>query len=1101
MTIKIATLNSRGGDSKTLHIIKTLQDHKIDICCIQESHDISYDNICKIENLNNYKVFKCPGSSNGRGVLTIIRETICKKAKMINKDNEGNYLVVELDVQNEILEIVNVYGPMTPTSRAKLFRELLQDTNGKDNRLIGGDFNCIEDFNLDSTGGSKKNFDQRKTDRHELANLVKIHSYVDSFRYIHPTKRSFTFTGITNYRSRLDRIYCHKTYADRIESTEIIPVSFSDHDLYVISMKTMNNDNRKIWGRGFWKLNKTLLEKSENISLLKEMWLEHREEKHKYQRLSDWWETGKRKIKNTCIRLGHNAKNKMNVEKTKLTEELATLLKQTRASDSPRILEIKRMLHTIDSEELNGVLIRSRKDWQDKGEKCTKYFFNLEKKQGKEKQIDEIQTENSQMISTKEQVLSYVKEYFQREFTFVNLDEPSTDILINSITQRLSDDERRSQSGPFKQQELETVLSKMSLNKSPGNDGLTVEFYKFFWPIISQDLLDVINEIAVNGTLPLSMTQALITLIYKNKGSRHELKNWRAISLLNVDFKFLTGLIANRIDPFLKTLIHEDQVCGVNGRYMEDALIFLQNMTDQIQHYGGKSMICSLDLMAAFNKVSHQYIDKVLSCMNFNNRIRNTISTIHGHMYSAVVINGCKTGYFKLEKSIRQGDKMSMTIFILAIEPLANLIRRDRNLSPVILPNTRPKYLSQYCDDTNVYSTKPEDYNLIESHMQTFEKGSGSKFNSDKTEILLFGEWTSKDKNMLPQELIKTDIKILGMWFGANAHTLNERHILTRINETLDFWRTIPLSFDGKRLIIMTKVLSQLYHIIRITGMSTYLKKKVQALITDFIWAPKKMKMLAYSTLQNTKDEGGQNMPNLEVINKAILAERISKVLKSKRPWTGMFIYRLGLNLRAVNKDFQSSRYAHSPYKTETDKVILNVYDELKSEISDWSVETFTTLKKRLHKNNEYRKCDPNRNYDLTWREIDTSTDNRRRKDISYLLAHDALPLGAVLKKRNVITDARCTFCKQRDETRTHILMLCPYTVELKKQLDKRAGRTLSEEEMLYHEGRIKMRKKLKNAIASYKQTIWQFRAKLYFREIQLENVKSQLKVTFEAKL
>ena len=73
--------------------------------------------------------------------------------------------------------------------------------------------------------------------------------------------------------------------------------------------------------------------------------------------------------------------------------------------------------------------------------------------------------------------------------------------------------------------------------KSPGNDGLTAEFYKTSWNLLGQQLTDSLNYSFEHGELSTSQKQAIIKLIDKKDRNRRYIKNWRPISLLNVDLK------------------------------------------------------------------------------------------------------------------------------------------------------------------------------------------------------------------------------------------------------------------------------------------------------------------------------------------------------------------------------------------------------------------------------------------------------------------------------------------------------------------------------------------------------------------------------------
>ena len=90
----------------------------------------------------------------------------------------------------------------------------------------------------------------------------------------------------------------------------------------------------------------------------------------------------------------------------------------------------------------------------------------------------------------------------------------------------------------------------MPIGKSPGHDGLIKEFYEHFRDDLKFYFINSLKQSKINGHLSISQRQAIIKLIAKKDRGKRFVKNWRPISLFNVDTKILsksqTAYVKNR---------------------------------------------------------------------------------------------------------------------------------------------------------------------------------------------------------------------------------------------------------------------------------------------------------------------------------------------------------------------------------------------------------------------------------------------------------------------------------------------------------------------------------------------------------------------------
>ena len=103
-------------------------------------------------------------------------------------------------------------------------------------------------------------------------------------------------------------------------------------------------------------------------------------------------------------------------------------------------------------------------------------------------------------------------------------------------------------------------------NKSPGNDGLTKEFYYTFWDDIKDTFMKSLKESKKLKYFCASQQQAIKLLEKPNKNKRY-ISNCRPILLLNFDLKMISNFLATRVKNVFSNLIDSRQIAYVNERF------------------------------------------------------------------------------------------------------------------------------------------------------------------------------------------------------------------------------------------------------------------------------------------------------------------------------------------------------------------------------------------------------------------------------------------------------------------------------------------------------------------------------------------------------
>ena len=151
--------------------------------------------------------------------------------------------------------------------------------------------------------------------------------------------------------------------------------------------------------------------------------------------------------------------------------------------------------------------------------------------------------------------------------------------------------------------------------------------------------------------------RGLIKLAHK-KEDQELLKNYRPISLLNVDLKIITRALAKRLAMIIRTVISQNQTC-LPGRHIFVNIHILQEIIDYINDINSNAAIIFIDSEKAFDRMSHSFLLKTLKHFGCGDNFIEWIKIIYSHFTAHVKVNGYKSAPIFIRRGIRQGCPLS----------------------------------------------------------------------------------------------------------------------------------------------------------------------------------------------------------------------------------------------------------------------------------------------------------------------------------------------------------------------------------------------------------------------------------------------------------
>ena len=457
----ILSLNVRGirDQAKRRSIFLYLKDHNSKIYFLQETYSQPEDEIIW-KNEWGGEIFFSHGSRHSKGVCILLHPTVQNKIDYSFSDKAGRIVLITCVLNSLKLSLVNIYAPNSQSEQLDFLQNLnncLIDKSEISTLIVGGDWNCTLS-KIDKIGGTiwkPTNY------RNLILTTMDAFDLVDIQRLRHPRLRKYSYESkVLKLKSRIDFFLVAKNLTQHVKKSEIYPSIAPDHRAIYISLSWTTEKSR---GPGLWKFNNTLLKDEHYVSKIRETYSRTRAF---YSNLADarlLWEMLKMETRAATIAYSKKKAKATTNRELEIRRQLEILDRNICDNfNSPNIAHIlneyedlKMELQSIYEEKGRAAIFRSKCRWVEKGERPTKYFFNLEKRNYNRKTITELRTESETVTNNESQILEAIENYYSELYASANNSQENN---VDEFTEhlkipKLSDADRDRIEGPLSYEE------------------------------------------------------------------------------------------------------------------------------------------------------------------------------------------------------------------------------------------------------------------------------------------------------------------------------------------------------------------------------------------------------------------------------------------------------------------------------------------------------------------------------------------------------------------------------------------------------------------------------------------------------------------------
>ncbi|CAA7016344.1 unnamed protein product [Microthlaspi erraticum] len=558
-----------------------------------------------------------------------------------------------------------------------------------------------------------------------------------------------------------------------------------------------------------------------------------------------------RSAKLCCKALNHGSFSNIQARSREAFQRLEDVQRQALSTPSQELFEEERLARDswlmFASAEESFFRQKSRIRWLKEGDANTGFFHKSVKSNLSTNVIhflsDPLRNRISETNAMKATVLNYYKNLLgssNDEVSPLSVNELQSKLLyrcpssLAEIIVKIPTDE-----------EIRDTIFSLPKNKAPGPDGFTVEFFTMSWDLVGQDLTEAVKSFFINGSLRRQVNSTVISLIPKTPGAS-VLTDFRPISLCNTVYKVISKNLAARLKLVTVSAVQRNQVGFVNGRLLCENVLLASELVNDFHKPGQISRGCQqIDITKAYDNGNWVFVPNILEALHLPQTFINWIKLCITSPHYSVAFNGELVGFFAGKKGLRQGDPISSSLFVLAMDVLSKSLDEGTLLNRFrphpLCSNPLITHLS-FADDLLVFfDGRAESLQGIFDILKDFQKISGLALSLTKTSLFLDGDNYQVTHDMAARFGIRhgsLPVRYLGLPLLPKKLSLQDcQPLLDRVRSRIGSWTVRPLSFAG-RLQLIKSVLNGIINFwASIFPLPKRCMEVVERMLNAFLWS------------------------------------------------------------------------------------------------------------------------------------------------------------------------------------------------------------------------------------------------------------------------